>query len=515
METVMIADKDFQELIARRAQRLLALASYLSRCESSKEVLTRPFLGELLSQSTQVEELLDAYGARTSCRWCAFRLLTAAIKLFSDLGYELLHIQHVLPAYHLFPIERDFVRATEEALGFTGDVILRAAGQMLVMAGQLGLPVPSENTEDRPYAEHLPLGLLPHECGARRTEMVSETVTLLATAFLNLAAESTEVCSASSAKPEQYAAYASDQVSEEKLRSLEFRFHNLQSLYDTYVSDTDVEKLDADLSVLRGHITVVFHLLKTATLLSHYYERHVNKQPCGSAGWQEPVVSAEALLGRLMNYSIVHINLYIRSAERLCRDMLKRYVEVGEIEVPAPRYRGFHVRPCTLIAKLVLHYGSDVQMRLDDETYDADAPLQLFRANEKINAQKRRWLAVEIVRLKLVDEGTRTRKGNISDIVRDIVMALVKQSKLILYEQPLQLPEEPARKEGTVLEQVTDEIGRLLALGQIDVDTDLMVTFVGDKRVLADIKLLAESGYGEDKLGNNVLLPEKLAYLRR
>ncbi len=513
MGVASITDRDFQQLIAGRAQRLLALASHLSRCESSSEVLTRPFLGELLSQSTQMEELLDAYGARTNCRWCAFRSLTAAIKLFSDLGYELLHIQHVLPAYRVLPIERDFVKATEEALGFTGDAILQAARQMLAMAGRLGLPVPSGYMmEDRSYAEHLPLGRLPHECGARRRETVSETVTLLATAFLNLAAESEDVCSASKAKPQEYAAYASNQTSEEKLRSLGFRFHNLQSLYDTYVSGTEVERLDADMAVLRGHISVVFHLLTTATLLSHYYERHVNKQPCGSAGWQEPVVGAEALLGVLMNYSIVHTNLYIRSAERLCRDMLKRYAEVGQLEVPVPQYRGFHVRPCTLIAKLVLHYGSEVQMRLDDETYDASAPLQLFRANEKINAQKRRWLAAEIVRLKLIDE--KTKKGDIGDIVRNVVGTLAERSKLILYEQPLQLPQEPAQKEGTMLEQVTEEIGWLLAMGKIDVDTRLMVKFVGDKRVLADIKLLAESGYGEDHLGNNVLLPEKLAYLR-
>jgi hypothetical protein len=512
MDAAGITDRDFQQLIARRAQRLLALASHLSRCESSSKVLTRPFLGELLSQSTQMEELLDAYGARTNCRWCAFRSLTAAIKLFSDLGYELLHIQHVLPAYRVLPIERDFVKATEEALGFTGDALLQAARQMLVMAGRLGLPVPSGYMEDRSYAEHLPPGRLTHECGARRRETVSETVTLLATAFLNLAAESEDVCSASKAKPQEYAAYASNQTSEEKLRSLEFRFHNLQSLYDTYVSDTEVEKLDTDLAVLRGHISVVFHLLTTATLFSHYYERHVSKQPCDSAGWQESLVSAETLLGVLMNYSIVHINLYIRSAERLCRDMLKRYAEVGQLEVPAPRYRGFHVRPCTLIAKVVLHYGSDIQMRLDDEVYDASAPLQLFRANEKINAQKRRWLAAEIVRLKLVVE--EMRKGSISDIVRDVVGALAERSKLILYEQPIQLPEEPARKEGMMLEQVTEEIGRLLAMGKIDVDTMLMVKFVGDKRVLADIKLLAESGYGEDHLGNNVPLPEKLGYLR-
>jgi hypothetical protein len=79
----------------------------------------------------------------------------------------------------------------------------------------------------------------------------------------------------------------------------------------------------------------------------------------------------------------------------------------------------------------------------------------------------------------------------------------------------LQIPEELIGKPGPLLEQVTDVMVQLLAMGKIDIHVDLNVTLVGDKRVLADIKLLAESGYGEDSFGNNVLLPEKLAYLRR
>ena len=93
-------------------------------------------------------------------------------------------------------------------------------------------------------------------------------------------------------------------------------------------------------------------------------------------------------------------------------------------------------------------------------------------------------------------------------------LALAEQSKLILYEQPLQLPQEPAQREGTLVQQVTDEMAQLLVLGKIDVETELIATFVGDKRVLDDIKLLAEAGYGEDSFGNNVPLPEKLKYLR-
>lgn len=513
MVSATIAHKDFQELITKRAQTLLGLARCLSQCKSSDTILLRPFLGQLFSQSLQIEEFLDAYDAGNSCQWCSFRSLTAAIKLFSDVSYELLHIQHSLPAYRLLPIERDFVKATEEALEFTGGVLLGAAKQMVVRAGQLGLTIPSESLHEKSYTEDLPPGRLPHDCGTRRIETVSETVTLLATAFLNLAAESKDVRAASRAKPEEYASYVLDSISEEKLRSLELRFHNLQSLYDTYVSGTEAEELDTDLPVLRGHISVVFHLLRTATSFAHYYERHVNKELCDSPTRFEPLVKAEELLAVLMNYSVTHISLYIDCAEHLCQRMLKRYAEVGRIEVPVPPYRGFHVRPSTLISKLVLHYGSEVKMQLNGEVYNASSPLELFRANEKINAEKRRWLASEIVRLKLVQE--QADRSDIGAVVRSVVLTLAERGKLILYEQPLKLPDEPTGKEGTLLEKVTDEMARLLAMGKIDVDANLTATFIGDKRVLADIKLLADSGYGEDNFGNNVPLPDKLVYLRR
>jgi len=511
MDPLTISNKDFHKLIAGRSQTLLGLASYLRRCESVSKVLTRPFVGEFLSQSMLIEELLDTYDARNNCQWCTFRSLTAAIKLFSDVSYELLHIQHSLPAYRLLPIEHDFVEATEQSLKFTGEVLFRAASQMLTTAEQLDLTIPPQSS--RAYSEELPRGRLPHDCGARRTETVSETVTLLATAFLNLAADSQRVRAAGKAKPEEYASYASSSVTEESLRSLELRFHNLQSLYDTFVSGTEVEDMDTDLPVLRGHISIVFHLLRLGTLFAHYYERHINKPLCALAALREPVIRADALLSQLMDYCIVHISLYIGCAERLCQEMLRRYAEIGRVEVPVPKYRGFHVRPSTLISKLVLHYGSDVRMELDDEVYDAGSPLDLFRANEKINAEKRRWLAGEIAGIKSVRQGSNA--GEISTTVWNVVLALAEEGKLILYEQPLQLPEDPGQEEGTLLQRVSDRMGQLLALGKIDIHIDLTTVFVGDKRVLADIKLLAESGYGEDQFGNNTPLPEELGYLRR
>ncbi len=513
MGTVSISGQEFKKLINGRSQELLGLVRYLSGCNSSDKILTRPLLGELLSRSMQLEELLDAYDARNNCQWCEFRSLIAAFKLFSDISYELLHIEHSLDAYRLLPIEEDFALATQKALLFTGDVVLRTVERMLSEAEKLEISIPVHFDCKQIYKEELPAGRLPHDCSARGRETASENVTLLATTFLNLAAESEQTCAAGSARPEKYTSFVSGSITEGNLRNLELRFHNMQSMYDTHVSGADVEKMDKNLAILRGHISVVFHLLRTATVFAHYYERHINIPICKIRSRQKPLVNPNELLAMMMKYSLNFISQYISCARRLCQDMLKRYAEVGSVEVPVPVYRGFHVRPATLISKLVLHYGSNVKMELGAEEYDASSSLELFRANEKINATKRHWLATEIADSKLVSK--QAADENVGSIVRSIVLTLAEQGKLVLYEQPLEISETISQGEGTLLEQVNDAIAQLLAVGKVDITTDINVRFVGDKRVLADIKLLAENGYGEDSFGNNIALPEELDYLRR
>ncbi|MBS3734428.1 MAG: hypothetical protein KGY99_05825 [Phycisphaerae bacterium] len=501
----------FRRMIARRGRSVLALAGMLCETRPATAALTRPFVGELLSESTQIEELVDAYGARTNCRWHPYRSLLAAIRRFADVTYELLHVKHALPGYRLLSVERDFAGATDHALEFTCDVLLQASRDLLGSAEQLALPIP-EPAEPTAYIEQLPQGRLPADLATRTDEGVGETATRLATAFLNLAAESKVVHKACRTDVDNYAELVPDAVSEETLRELQNSFHNCQSLYDTYVSGTDAEGLDDDLPVLRGHISVVYHLLRIATAFAHYYERHINIPDGDHQPHHRPLVGAHPLLAALMEYALTYASAYIASAEQVCRRMLQRYAEVVRIDVPVPRYRGFHVRPSTLMAKIVQHYGSEVTMELAGETYDAGSPMDVFRANEEINARKRRCLAEEIAKLSLLQHDW--PGADVHALVEQAVGKLAEQGRLFIYEQPLQIPQlSPGA--GTPLERVTNEIARLQAMGKIDIRTDLTVTLVGDRRVLADIKLLAENGWGEDNFGNNVPLPEKLAYLRR
>ncbi len=504
----------FGELVANRAVVLLHAVAYLER-RAGRAAFTRPLLGDLLFQSRQLEELLDEYGARHNRRWWRFRALIATIKLFAQVSYTLLHIRHVLPSYRLLPIERDFVGATEHAILSSGGVIEEAATHLTEEAKRLQVCRPTSAFWPVHYSEQLPRGHLPHDRGERRIDDARMIVIRLTTEFLNLAAESEPLHMAAKCQPQAYVTYCPEHVSEECLRRLQHRFHNLQSLYDTYVSGTRIERQDEELPVLRGHISVLFHLLEIATELAHYVERHIHLPKNDSLGSRQPVVDVKAPLVTLMEYVFTYSSLYLVCSQQLCQSILKRYAEIGQIAVAVPNYRGFHVRPATLVAKIVMHYGSDVRMELDGQSYDASSPLELFRANEKINASKRRWLAREIAELPL-----RPRPGAEESLrvgVLEVILALAERSKLIIYEQPLSLSSASALdpRKDSLLEAVTAEIIRLQATGQVDISTDLTVAFSGDKRILADLELLAEHGYGEDSFGNNIPLPNELAYLRR
>ena len=513
MGPVTIPYDDFEKLIASRTERYFRAVGYLAGHSNNKSFLTRPLLGELLSQATQIEELLDSYGARNNCRWARFRSLTAAIKLFSNVSYELFHIQHSIPAYRLLDVKQDFSRSTAQSLNFAESILLKAANRLLAEAKKLHLPVPEVLEQESFFAEKLPDGRLPHDLARRKIEAVSQTVSLLATAFLNLAAESRKELPHKKTESKASLCELTGPVSEEKLRSLELRFHNLQSLYDTYVSTTETEVFDNDLPILRGHISVVLHLLRTARDFAHYFERHISPTAQQVLQTRKRLVEPEALLKTLVDYCISFVSQFLARAELLCQEMLKRYTEISTIEVPVPQYRGFHVRPSTLVSKLVLHYGSEVKMKLGDDVYNAASPLELFRANEQINAHKRRSLAQEIICLDLISSGPGDK--NLQTIIRAVIVTLAERGKIIIYEQPLKIEEKPPQPDAKLIEQVTDEIAKLQATGKIDIGTAIRVVFTGDKRVLEDIELLAENGYGEDNFGNNISLPERLIYLRQ
>jgi len=517
-ESPIVDDKAFTAMVSSRASALLSVAARLGAAdlidvESARTLLTRPLLALIHSQATQLEEVLDAYGALGNERWRSFRGVIAAMKLFARAHYSLVHLIHAAPQYRLLCEEADLSAGLLQARRFTGRVLHAASRSLIEAASSLALTPGVVDVCE----ELLPVGRLRQDCPLRHVDDVAETVARLATAFLNLANGSSPLAApaAWSGTGDQWPAAL---PSENELRLLAEDFHNLQALYDTHVAHTDAERADPDLLSLRGHASVVYHLLDVATDLMHYRERHVLHAPLSDGrvrlfANQPDCIQPEHLDSVVRDSLLTLAVRYVRVGRTLAQQLLRRYAEQGEITVPVPRYRGFHVRPSTLVARVTYHYGSAVSMTLEGETYDAASPLELFRANEAINAKKRRWLAQEIG--ALVNGAEERLGGDLVRAVRNILMRLSEEAKVILYEQPLPPIESQSCDGQPVLSFIVDAVARLQALGKIDIVTTVTATFRGDRRVLADIELLASSGYGEDAYGNNIPLPDALSYLRR
>ena len=507
-------EESFGFFISNEMRELLSL-SYLLSEQTSIENIHRPIIGKLHLEATRCEEIMDYFGSKQNKFWYPFRQTIAVTKSFTTIAYNLLHIKKTAPLYNLREINGEFLAETEKVLNIMLKSLVQNASTMMKIATKKKIKIDNKGYLIESFTELFPEGRLQNNLKRRKTRFPSRIAINLATSFLNLAEESKGLKIYKKISKRDYRGCIPEIISEERMRILENKFHNLQSIYDTHLQLSDIAQHDKNLPVLRGQISVVYHLLETATVLVHYVERHANYF---SRKWKyRRHIEESQCVNVLMEYFISYCDKFIVSSQEVCRTVLRQYSVSGSITVNIPNYRGFHVRPSTLLSKIVLHYGGNVKMQLHDQVYDASMPLELFRANEVINSDKRQFAAKEIMKHYLIKKlkMNKVSTDEMKKKLRIIFLDLLEQKTILIYENSFSFEELDPVDDETLIDYVKRAITTYLALGKIDISSNLNVTFSGDRRVLKDIRILAENGYGEDLFGNNIVLPSELSYLRR
>jgi phosphotransferase system HPr-like phosphotransfer protein len=154
------------------------------------------------------------------------------------------------------------------------------------------------------------------------------------------------------------------------------------------------------LKQLRGNFSAVFHLLQVMGRLLHFYERHLY-----DAGYKNIykkvqdrlalLVDADALLERTINYGLYYTCHFLNIGTRLAGEILNENIERGSIVVGIPVKLGFHSRPSLLVAKIVQHYGGQVEMVVGSDRFDASSVLDIQWAGGKIQKENRESVRFE------------------------------------------------------------------------------------------------------------------------
>jgi len=515
----IISEKEFVRIFQKQTGEILKICSYLKE-KSSKDFLdTKRFYGNITTQSRILEDFLDDYGAKNNRTWIFFRELIASARYMGFSGYMIQHIRNRYTLYGLKDSDNQmFLEQTIMTQDFLNSAIKNLFTTILQEAQILGLQTHHEPFKKEDLLDIASNKMLPHNLDDGFTLKEEENVVKIASDYLNIMQDHEDFKIDRPYSIDEIESLIPEYISEEKLRRFELRIHNLQSIYDTYIKDTKIETDNPALNSMRGCISIALHLSEIATALTHFYERHESELRHEAVRDKiELLIDKKTILNLIVNYCLFHCYSHLQKGNGFAKDFLKSYVVIDSINIPIPIYMGFHVRPATLVMKIVKHYGSEVTMEIDDELYDASSALDLFRANEKISAQKRQLILREI---QPYESPTPVEPELVKQLILRELNRLLKEGKLISYEDITREDITCETKEGKVNAQeikplIAEQIKRLMIAGKIDIRMDVLATFRGDQRALRDIEALARANYGEDERGNNVELPPEIEYLRK
>jgi phosphotransferase system HPr-like phosphotransfer protein len=386
-----VCDISFSEKVRIFSNDYLKACVYISKFTSSRYLFTKKLFSDLIASSQVLEDFLDFHGAKNNKEWFYYRELTAAVRHLSLGGYSQTHILNRLDFYGL-PDTEAFEKEGTGTLYFIRKTIMKLAPIILNEARRLNIPIPEETYDMAEFPGIITGEMLDFNIDDADKDQQKKHIVKIASEFLAIAASFDPLKFYKPYDFQEILKIVPEKVNEVNMRRFEMLVHNLQSSFDTYVIHGGYRFGNRKLKDLRGFFSVVFHLLQMIGRLLHFYERHLHK-----AGYKNiykqvqdrlsEVIDPEELLDRTINYGFYYVCHFLTTGKELAREILNENIERSSIVVGVPVKLGFHSRPSLLVAKIVQHYGGQVELCVGEDRFDASSVLDIQWAGGKIQKE--------------------------------------------------------------------------------------------------------------------------------
>jgi len=382
----------FAEKVQVFSEEFLRCCIYICETESSRETFTKRLYAKMVASSKLLEDLLDFHGAKNNSNWYYYRELVSTVRNLSEASYSQKHISKRLPLYDLAKTE-GFQGGGHATHKFLVDSLRKISLNALEAAGRLHINLPEDRFSWDDFPGIATQTTLEFDIDDENLEEEKKNIVKITTEFLSVAKEFETLGFYEPYTIDQIMAIVPSSFNEQEARRFEMVVHSLQSSFDTYVNRSGHRFRDIKLKRLRGYISVVLHLLELTRRLLHYYERHLHE--VGYKNIYKRVrdelaraVRPEDILDRIVNYGLYYIWYFLVQGQDLAQEVLNENMERGSIVVGIPQELGFHSRPCMLVAKIVQHYGGQVELWVDSDRFDASSVLDIQWAGGKIQKER-------------------------------------------------------------------------------------------------------------------------------
>lgn len=391
-----MAEKDYCDISYLEKARIyshdyLKCCTYIKRFGTADNMFSKRLYSKLVSSSHLLEDFLDYHGAKNNSRWYFYREMTASIRHLSLGGYAQQHIMSRIAFYGLGDVS-EFVEEGFKTLSFIKSCISGLAPSILAEASNLEIALPEDHYDRYDFTSLLTGEKLESDIDAEDRERQKDHIVKITSEFFKIAQEMDRFVFYEPLATEEIMELVPAKINEVMIRNYEFRVHNLQSYFDTYVIQSGYQEISGKLRILRGYFSVVYHLLQIMGRLLHYYERHLHEISYKKVYIEvreklTEIIDPVQLLDRTINYAFYYVCQFLSDGQNIATEIMNENIQKGSITLPIPRNRGFHQRPSLMVAKLVAHFGGKVEMRLGEKKFDASSVLDLQWAGGEISKE--------------------------------------------------------------------------------------------------------------------------------
>jgi phosphotransferase system HPr-like phosphotransfer protein len=392
-------DISFLEKVRIFSHDYLKCCAYIANLKPSRGLFTKKLFSQLIATSQLLEDFLDFHGAKNSSNWYFYRELCAAVRHLSLGSYSQKHILNRLVFYDLGDVT-EFRRQGEKTLIFLVETLIKMAPVIMEEAARLEIPLPAEHYRTADFPEITTGEHLGFDIDDEDKDQHKHTIVKIASDYLDIAGNFDQLGFYEPYALEEILTIVPEKINEVEIRRFEMLVHNLQSAFDSYVIHGGYRFGNRKLKQLRGAFSAVFHLFQVTGRLLHFYERHLHKASFKSTYQQvqdrlATLVHPQQLLDRTINYGLYYACKFLNNSKDLAREILNENIERSQITVGIPVKLGFHSRPSLLVAKIVQHYGGQVELVVGEDRFDASSVLDIQWAGGKIHKENRQEVVFE------------------------------------------------------------------------------------------------------------------------
>jgi len=368
---------------------------FVVNVEDPDYIFTKKLYSKLITTSRILEDFLDFHGAKKNKEWVFYRELSATIRHIALACYSQ---RHILNRFKYYAFEKNgydtFKLEAFDTLKILQESIKLAAPVILQEAARLNIEIPETGYDLEYFPGISSTQQLDHnidDFNAR--DQQKKNLTMISSEFLEVVKDFEQFAFYERYDLKKINELVPEQINEVSIRRYEMLIHNIQSSFDSYVVNTRSSNENLKLEQLRSHFSIVFNILQVMGRLLHFYERHlydigfkdVYKNVSESLS---ELIDRDVLLDRAVNFCLFYAWRFLSSGKALASQVLNENMETSVIDVGIPRDRGFHSRPSLLVAKIVQHYGGEVQMLINNDVFDASSVLDIQWAGGKIKKEE-------------------------------------------------------------------------------------------------------------------------------